>query len=64
MVTTICYGQRKEWKSRHDAFEFFWSGMVSCLGSSEGERYARICTELQMGKDIATDGDTLHGERN
>ena len=29
-VTTICYGQAKEWENRWDAIDFFKEGVMAC----------------------------------
>ena len=64
MVTTICYGKKDVWPTRQKAMDFFWEGMIACLGSSEGERYGRIYSRLAAGADIATDEDVFNREEN
>ena len=53
-VTTICYGEKKEWESRLDAFHFF----TDCYLNSEGleqERYAKILYQLRFKRDVCSD---------
>lgn len=53
-VTTICYGQKKEWHEREEAIRFFKEGILSTDGS-ERERYVNIVSDLEAGKKIAVD---------
>ena len=53
-VTTICYGQREEWKNRETAMKFFLQGMLECDGS-EKERYETILAKLMMGQKECSD---------
>ena len=62
MVTVICYGKKEEWPTRQEAMNFYWQGMIACLGSSEGERYGRIYSRLAAGSDVATDEDVFRKE--
>lgn len=57
MVKVTCYRQTETWNSRQEAMDFYLEGMIACMGSSEGGRYARIYTQLAMGADTATDED-------
>ena len=57
MVEVTCYRRTEKWDSRKEAMEFYYEGMIACMGSSEGERYARIYTQLAMGYNHATDED-------
>ena len=56
MVTTVCYGEKKEWKSREEAMSFFLEGMTTCDGS-EQERYTSIYIQLVGGSTYCTDED-------
>lgn len=53
-VTTACYGKTDVWNSREEAEKFFRFAMENSEGS-EQSRYAKICTELQMGLTLCTD---------
>lgn len=53
-VTTICYGQAKEWENRWDAIEFFKEGALACDGA-EKERYETILMKLLAGMDTCSD---------
>ena len=53
-VTTICYGQKKEWDERWDAVDFFKDGVMACEGS-ERERYTAILLKLLAGETECTD---------
>lgn len=53
-VTTICYGQRREWADRWEAVEFFKEGVISCDGS-EAERYTAILLKLLAGETECED---------
>ena len=53
-VTTICYGQKKEWDDRWEAVEFFKEGVMACEGS-EAERYTAILLKLIAGMDVCSD---------
>lgn len=53
-VTTICYGQRREWKDRWEAVEFFKEGVIVCDGS-EAERYTVILLKLLAGETECED---------
>ncbi|MCD8300215.1 MAG: DUF4314 domain-containing protein [Clostridiales bacterium] len=55
-VTTVCYGQTREWSSRRDAMDYFLQGIISTEGS-EQERYAKIYAELQTCFRLCTDED-------
>lgn len=55
MVTTICYGKKKEWATRKEATKFFTECALWSDGS-EKERYMNILLELSIGNDICTDG--------
>ena len=53
-VITVCYDERKMWKSREEAKEFF----LDCMRNSEGaerERYVNVYLDLVDGKEICTD---------
>lgn len=54
MVTTICYGEKREWESRLDAISFFTEAMMYSEGS-ERDRYTNVYIDLVNGKDICTD---------
>ena len=53
-VTTICYGQKKEWADRWDAVDFFKEGVLACDGS-ERERYEIILLKLLAGERECSD---------
>jgi hypothetical protein len=53
-VTTICYGQKKEWENHWDAVDFFKEGALSCEGS-EQERYTAILLKLLAGETECSD---------
>ncbi len=53
-VTTVCYGETKEWDSRDEALQYFLEGMTCCEGS-EAQRYALIYARLKNGSSYATD---------
>ena len=54
MITTVCYGQMKNWNSREEAIRFFKEGIANSEGS-EQERYTRIVMQLEAGKTYCTD---------
>ena len=53
-LTTICYGQKKEWKDRWEAIDFFSEGAAACDGS-EKERYTTILLKLLSGETECSD---------
>ena len=53
-VTTVCYGQRREWPSRKEAMDFFEEGILGSEGS-EQERYVTIYFKLKNGATEASD---------
>ena len=53
-VTTICYGQKKEWDSRWEAIDFFKEGAMVCDGS-EKDRYTTILLKLLAGETTCSD---------
>ena len=53
-VTTICYGQAKEWENRWDAIDFFKEGVMACDGS-EKDRYMTILLKLLAGETECSD---------
>ena len=53
-VTTICYGEAREWENRWDAVDFFMKGVFTCDGS-EKDRYAVILMKLLAGEDTCSD---------
>lgn len=57
-ITTVCYNQRDEWKSRKNAMAYFEKAMNGCdPNSSEYSRYEKVHTELSLGKNVCTDKD-------
>lgn len=54
MITTVCYGQMKNWNSREEAIRFFRKGIANSEGS-EQERYTKIVMQLEAGKTCCTD---------
>ena len=55
-VTTICYGQAKEWENRWDAIDFFKEGAMACDGS-ERDRYTTILLKLMAGETTCSDSN-------
>ena len=53
-VTTICYGDKKQWDTRKEAMSFFLQAIESSEGS-EQQRYLRIYTQLSQGYDECSD---------
>ena len=53
-VTTICYGQAREWDNRWDAIDFFKEGVMACDGP-EKERYTNILLKLLAGETLCSD---------
>ena len=53
-VTTICYGQKKEWDDRWEAVDFFKEGAMACDGS-EKDRYTTILLKLLAGETTCYD---------
>ncbi len=52
--TTVCYGEKRNWKTMDEALEFFLVGMMNSDGS-ERDRYARVYSKLKSGSLFATD---------
>lgn len=52
--TTVCYGEKRNWKTMDEALEFFLEGMMNTEGS-EMDRYATIYAKLKSGLLFATD---------
>lgn len=55
-VKVIYYNDEETWDSRDDAMEFYLKAMASSEGS-EQSRYAKIVSELAMGKAVCTDSE-------
>ena len=53
-VTTICYGEKKEWDDRWEAVDFFKEGAMACDGS-EKDRYTTILLKLLAGETTCSD---------
>lgn len=53
-VTTVCYGENREWNDRQDAIRFFNECFLMSEGS-ERERYALILSSLISGNTVCTD---------
>ena len=53
-VTTICYGQKKDWDDRWEAVDFFREGAMACDGS-EKDRYTTILLKLLAGETTCSD---------
>ena len=53
-VTTICYGQKKEWDDRWEAVDFFKEGAMAC-DVSEKDRYTTILLKLLAGETTCSD---------
>lgn len=54
MITTVCCGQKRVWKSRQKAKDFF----LDCIFNSEGserDRYTAIYQSLEEGKMYCSD---------
>ena len=55
-VTVTCYGEKKHWQDREDAFKFYYDGVCCCEGS-ERDRYMNICIGIMEGLEEVTDED-------
>lgn len=55
-VTTIFYGEKREWASREGAFGFFYEAMLTCEGC-ERYRCATIVIKLIRGLKVCSDED-------
>lgn len=55
MITTICYGEKKEWKNKDNALKHFFECMM-CSEGSEHERYSHIVADIMCGNKVCTDG--------
>ena len=53
-VTTICYGQEKQWDDRWDAIDFYSQGAAACDGA-ERARYETILLKLLAGEAVCSD---------
>ena len=63
VVTTICYGERQEWKSREEAKAYFLEGMMASEGS-EQNRYTTIYGQLCEGLAVCADEDYMERKRS
>ena len=54
-VTITCQRKTETWASREEAMAFFFEGMIACMGSSEGDRYANIYAQLKSGMTVCSD---------
>lgn len=57
-VTTVCYGEKREWDSRKVAQAYFLEAMMNSDGS-EHDRYSAIYIQLQIGLNYCTDKDDI-----
>ena len=55
-VKVVCYDRVDRWKSRYLAYHFFKFGAICCDGC-ESERYWSIVTDLEFGREIASDDE-------
>ena len=58
-VRIWCGGKEETWNSRYLAFHYYYEGAMANNGTSEGNRYFRICECLMKGEAIPTDGVPL-----
>ena len=55
MVTTVCYGQEDEWKTREEAEQKFLDLMMQVAPGKERDRYVNVYIKLKAGKMHCTD---------
>ena len=55
-VTTVCYGESRQWNSREEAKAFFLDCMMASEGSEQG-RYATIYSKLCEGFAVCDDDE-------
>lgn len=53
-ITTICYGQRRDWNSKEEAFAYFHEAVNNSQGA-EQERYISICNQIASGASYCSD---------
>lgn len=53
-VTTVCYGNVREWDSRSEAKRFFFEALLNSDGS-ERERYSNVYLKIMLGYSYCTD---------
>lgn len=53
-VFTVCYGQKKEWKSREEALLEFSDAVLESDGR-EKSRYANVLAKLVLGMRVCAD---------
>lgn len=55
MVTTVCYGQEREWLVREEAENYFLKLMMSVGVGEERDRYVNVYVKLKGGRQYCTD---------
>lgn len=55
MITTVCYGQESEWKTREEAEENFLKLMMQVGPGAERDRYVNIYVKLKGGRKYCSD---------
>ena len=56
-ITTICYGEVREWNERAEARNYFLEAMMDSDGA-ECERYSNVYFRIIRGFDYCTDFDS------
>ena len=56
-ITTVCYGEVREWDERAEARNHFLEAMMNSDGS-ERERYSNVYFKIIRGFDYCTDSDS------
>lgn len=56
-ITTVCYGEIREWDERAEARNHFLEAMMNSDGS-ERERYSNVYFRIMRGLDYCTDSDS------
>ena len=56
-ITTVCYGEVREWDERAEARNNFLEAMMNSDGS-ERERYSNVYFKIIRGLDCCTDSDS------
>lgn len=55
MVTTVCYGQENEWKTREEAEKYFLDLMMQVAPGGERDRYVNVYIKLKAGRQYCDD---------
>lgn len=56
-ITTVCYGEVREWDERAEARNHFLEAMMNSDGA-ERERYSNVYFKIIRGFDYCTDSDS------